>query len=237
MDDAIGRLLESLDLDRTLVVAVADHGESLGRHGEPTHSVFCYDATLRVPEGMTALMSAVNGTEPAEDGAWRFRMPQPIPSYLLALAVGEVAFRPLGERTGVWAELPVLERAAHEFAETEAMLRIAGGPERRLHLRHGIAADLQRPLVGADALFAGQCTLRRGRRDRVVAGPRHTFAAGHLLLQFSQLALPTLQGGNADVEASEGGDSHGADSGQRAVTCSSVSNTDCATCRALAAAW
>jgi hypothetical protein len=86
---------------------------------------FTYGARLRVPEGMTALMSAVNGTEPAEDGAWRFRMPQPIPSYLLALAVGEVAFRPLGERTGVWAELPVLERAADEFAETEAMLRIA----------------------------------------------------------------------------------------------------------------
>jgi arylsulfatase A-like enzyme len=36
-------------LDRTLVVVIADHGESLGEHGEPTHGLFVYDATLRVP--------------------------------------------------------------------------------------------------------------------------------------------------------------------------------------------
>ena len=42
--------LESADLfDRTLFVIVADHGESLGEHGERTHGTFVYDATIRVP--------------------------------------------------------------------------------------------------------------------------------------------------------------------------------------------
>jgi len=45
----LGRLEESGELARTLVVATADHGESLGEHGELTHGVFVYDATLRVP--------------------------------------------------------------------------------------------------------------------------------------------------------------------------------------------
>src|SRR5207237_10189926 len=52
-DPAIGRLLADLkaagQLDRTLVVVAADHGESLGEHGERSHGVFAYDVTLRVP--------------------------------------------------------------------------------------------------------------------------------------------------------------------------------------------
>src|SRR4030095_205944 len=52
-DALLGRLIDSLRkagrLDRTLVVVVADHGESLGEHGESTHGLFVYDATLRVP--------------------------------------------------------------------------------------------------------------------------------------------------------------------------------------------
>lgn len=52
-DRAVGRLLDRLradgTLDHTLVVLTADHGESLGEHGEPTHGIFIYDATIRVP--------------------------------------------------------------------------------------------------------------------------------------------------------------------------------------------
>src|SRR5258708_25176820 len=44
-----------------------------------------YEATVRVPPGMLALMSAENPTAKAADGVYRFRMPQPVPSYLLAL--------------------------------------------------------------------------------------------------------------------------------------------------------
>ena len=53
---------------------------------------------------------------------FRFRMPQPIPSYLLALAVGDLEFKATGPRTGVWAEPSMLEAAAWEFADAEAML-------------------------------------------------------------------------------------------------------------------
>ena len=53
VDQQLGRLLsefERLELtNNTLVVLVADHGESLGEHGEPTHGMFLYEATLRVP--------------------------------------------------------------------------------------------------------------------------------------------------------------------------------------------
>jgi arylsulfatase A-like enzyme/Flp pilus assembly protein TadD len=53
MDEQVGRLLDGLDrlglTDRTLVIAVGDHGESLGEHGEMTHGIFLYDATLHVP--------------------------------------------------------------------------------------------------------------------------------------------------------------------------------------------
>jgi len=53
MDEQVGRLLDGLDqlgfTSRTLVIAVGDHGESLGEHGELTHGIFLYDATLHVP--------------------------------------------------------------------------------------------------------------------------------------------------------------------------------------------
>lgn len=53
LDDAVGQLLDGLaevGLDsRTLVVLTADHGESLGEHGEPAHGSLCYEATVRVP--------------------------------------------------------------------------------------------------------------------------------------------------------------------------------------------
>ncbi len=52
-DRGVGRLVEWLEqhaaLDDTVVIVTADHGESLGEHGEPTHGIFIYDATVRVP--------------------------------------------------------------------------------------------------------------------------------------------------------------------------------------------
>jgi choline-sulfatase len=53
VDRELGRLLRALEekqeIGRTFVLVTADHGESLGEHGEGTHGVFLYDATLRVP--------------------------------------------------------------------------------------------------------------------------------------------------------------------------------------------
>ncbi len=83
---------------------------------------FTYEATVQAPPGLMAVMSAENPTERSADGRYTFAMPQAIPSYLLALAVGDLEFRAMGPRTGVYAEPAVVEAAAWEFAETEAMM-------------------------------------------------------------------------------------------------------------------
>ncbi|MBT1065420.1 leukotriene A4 hydrolase C-terminal domain-containing protein [Bowmanella sp. Y26] len=83
-----------------------------------------YQATVRTPAELLAVMSASNDPATERDGEYHFSMPQPIPSYLIALAVGDLAFKPMGERTGVYAEPSMLEAAAKEFEDTEAMLNV-----------------------------------------------------------------------------------------------------------------
>ena len=81
-----------------------------------------YDATVRTPPELRAVMSAGNDPEAELDGEFTFSMPQAIPPYLVALAVGDVEFQAMGDRTGVYAESEILAAAAGEFADTEAML-------------------------------------------------------------------------------------------------------------------
>jgi leukotriene-A4 hydrolase len=82
-----------------------------------------YDATIRVPQDLVAVMAAE--ARPGENGSgvFRFHMPQPIPSYLIALAIGDLTFESMSERTGVWAEPAVVAAAAKEFEDTERMIR------------------------------------------------------------------------------------------------------------------
>ena len=89
-----------------------------------------YDATIHVPAGMRAVMSAEHvGPEGQRDArglaAYRFKMPHPIPPYLIALAVGDLEFRPIGTRTGVYAEPSVVASAANEFTEVDQMVAAA----------------------------------------------------------------------------------------------------------------
>jgi aminopeptidase N len=84
-----------------------------------------YEATVRVPKGLMAVMSAENPTEANADGVYHFRMPQPIPSYLLALSVGDLAFRSLGRNSGVYAEKPMIDASAYELADTQQMIDAA----------------------------------------------------------------------------------------------------------------
>jgi leukotriene-A4 hydrolase len=81
-----------------------------------------YDATVRTPPELRAVMSADNDPAAELDGEFSFSMPQPIPPYLIALAVGDLDFKAMGERTGVYAEAEILDAAAAEFSDTEAML-------------------------------------------------------------------------------------------------------------------
>jgi len=84
-----------------------------------------YEATIRAPRELMAVMSAENPTQKSADGVYRFKMPQRIPSYLLALAVGDLEFRSLGSRSGVYALPGVAERAAWELADTPKMIDAA----------------------------------------------------------------------------------------------------------------
>jgi len=81
-----------------------------------------YSATIRTPPELRAVMSAEMPDGGERDGEYRFEMPQAIPSYLIALAVGDLEFRQMSERTGVYAEPSVVEAAAREFEDTEAMM-------------------------------------------------------------------------------------------------------------------
>jgi leukotriene-A4 hydrolase len=78
-----------------------------------------YSARIQAAAPLTPLMAAV------QIAPGRFHMPWPVPPYLIALAVGELQFRALSERTGIWAEPPVLAKAASEFEDMEQMVQAA----------------------------------------------------------------------------------------------------------------
>lgn len=86
---------------------------------------FTYTAEVTVPPGLLALMSAANPVQKNKTGTYTFEMKQPVPSYLLALTVGDIAFRPISERSGVYAEPATLDAAAWEFADLEKMIAVA----------------------------------------------------------------------------------------------------------------
>ncbi|MCU0758723.1 MAG: M1 family metallopeptidase [Steroidobacteraceae bacterium] len=81
-----------------------------------------FTARVHVPPGLRAVMGASNALATPADGWYRFEMPQPIPSYLMAIAVGRIDYRAIGPRTAVFAEPEVVEAAAREFADTERMI-------------------------------------------------------------------------------------------------------------------
>lgn len=96
-----------------------------------------YEARITVPAGLTAVMSAEQLTPdgvPVEHGKrFEFRLTQPIPPYLIALAIGAIDFKSIGPRTGIYTEPAVLDAAASEFQDLEKMVQTAesiGGPYR-----------------------------------------------------------------------------------------------------------
>jgi arylsulfatase A-like enzyme/predicted Zn-dependent protease len=85
-DEAIGRLLQKLDgaglAERTHVIAVSDHGEGLGDHGERSHGVLLYDSTIRVP----LLLRAAGGAASVVD--------RPVSTAQIAPTIRELAGLP-----------------------------------------------------------------------------------------------------------------------------------------------
>src|SRR5262249_45823061 len=103
-------------------------------------------------------------------GAFTFRLTHPIPPYLIALACGELEFRPISPRTGVWAEPSVVAAARREFEDTESMVG------------------------AAEALFG---PYRWGRYDLIVLPPSFPFGGmEHPCLTF---ATPTVLTGDKSL--------------------------------------
>ncbi|WP_435413167.1 leukotriene A4 hydrolase C-terminal domain-containing protein [Psychroserpens mesophilus] len=81
-----------------------------------------YDATVRVPKELMAVMSAENPKTKTADGVYSFKMEQPISPYLIALAVGDIEYKAVSERTGVYAEKSMIDKAHYEFSDMEKMV-------------------------------------------------------------------------------------------------------------------
>eukprot|EP00957_Ditylum_brightwellii_P011392 861151-Ditylum_brightwellii.AAC.1 len=87
-----------------------------------------YSASVTVPSWSTAVMSALSkDLADNKDGTttYRFDQPVPIPAYLIALAVGDIACRDLSSRCRVWSEPSILDACEFEFSQTESFLCIA----------------------------------------------------------------------------------------------------------------
>ncbi|WP_374556283.1 M1 family metallopeptidase [Thermomonas sp.] len=88
---------------------------------------FTYSAHVTAPADAMVLMSADNDPKAPRDGDYTFKMPQKIPSYLLAIAAGDLVFKPISGRSGVWAEPSMVDKATAEFEDTEKMIGAAEG--------------------------------------------------------------------------------------------------------------
>lgn len=84
-----------------------------------------FDAHIQVPHGMRAVMSAMNQPAQALTGEFHFTMELAIPTHLLALAVGDIAFEAIGPRSGIYTEPSLLAAAVSEFSDVEQMLDVA----------------------------------------------------------------------------------------------------------------
>lgn len=85
---------------------------------------YTYNATIKVPKGMIALMSAKNENKKNQE-IYNFVMHKPIPAYLMALAVGDIDYRDISPRARIYAERTILDKAVNELADLETMIQTA----------------------------------------------------------------------------------------------------------------
>jgi choline-sulfatase len=186
VDRAVGRLLEALEkgpgMASTMIVVASDHGEGLGDHGEDTHGVFLYDATIHVP----LLVKLPQGRSAGSRVKGRVRLVDVAPT---VLEVVQVAVPPAVQGASL---LPLLAPAAKDdraaYAETSYPLRAFGwsalaswradrflfveAPERELY---DLAADprAQRNVADRRALVADRIAaqLNEFRKRNRAGGP------------------------------------------------------------------
>ncbi len=101
------------------------YGRTWFPHQDTPKIKVTYSADIETPKDLMALMSANNDPAAERDGSYHFDMPQPIVPYLIAIAVGDFAFKAISDRSGVYAEAGLIEAAAHEFADSEKMIQAA----------------------------------------------------------------------------------------------------------------
>jgi leukotriene A-4 hydrolase/aminopeptidase len=83
---------------------------------------FTYDAKIKVPPHLMAMMSATNPASKNPEGIYTFNQNKPIPSYLMAIAIGNVEFKKLGRNCGVYAEPGMLPKSAWEMEDLQSMI-------------------------------------------------------------------------------------------------------------------
>ncbi|MBI1838629.1 MAG: M1 family metallopeptidase [Flavobacteriia bacterium] len=84
-----------------------------------------YSANVKVPKDLLALMSAENPRNLNPEGKYHFEMRQPIPCYLIAIAVGNIAYRKLGPNCGVYSEPELIQKCKYEFVDMPKMIGAA----------------------------------------------------------------------------------------------------------------
>lgn len=129
-----------------------------------------YSADLKVPPHLMAVMSATNVTSKHKAGNYHFEMDKRIPTYLIALAVGDIHFQGLSDRTGVYAEREMLSASAYEFEQVEEMI------------------------LAAEELYGAY---RWGRYDMIVLPP--SFPYGGMENPKLTFATPTIIAGNRSL--------------------------------------
>lgn len=86
---------------------------------------YTYSAHVTSRPDVMVLMSADNDPNAIRDGDYTFKMPQKIPSYLMAIAAGDLSFKRISDRSGVWTEPAMLDKSVAEFDDTERMIATA----------------------------------------------------------------------------------------------------------------
>jgi len=84
-----------------------------------------YNAKVKVPNDLMAVMSARNSKKRNSSGVYQFEMNKAIPSYLISLAVGDLIYHPFSKNSGVYCEPQLKEACSKEFTDLPKMIAAA----------------------------------------------------------------------------------------------------------------